>query len=86
MSTDSNETGEAAKDRNSPGTAPAAGHAAAQGEPKANAPKREAGHPDPAPETYSTEGAPTVAPGPAEEDDQREHDDRGLTTDAGSSD
>jgi hypothetical protein len=86
MSTGSNETEEAAKDRNSPGTAPAAGHAAAPAERKANAPEREAGHSDTAPETYPTEGAPTVAPGPAEEEDQREPDDRGLTTDAGSSD
>jgi hypothetical protein len=82
MSTGSNEAEEASKDHDSPGTAPAAGHAAAPAEPKANAPEREAGHPD----TFPAEGAPTIAPGPAEEEDQREHDDRGLTTDAGSSD
>jgi hypothetical protein len=86
MNNGSNETEEAAKDRNSPVTAPAAGHAAGPAEPEATAPEREAGHPDTGPETYPAEGAPTVAPGPAEEEDQREPDDRGLTTDAGSSD
>jgi hypothetical protein len=86
MNTGSNETEEAATDGNSSRTAPAAGHAAAPAEPEAKAPEREAGHRDTGPETYPAEGAPTIAPGPAEEEDQREHDDRGLTTDAGSSD
>ena len=86
MSTGSNETEEAGKGRNSAGAAPAAGHVAASAEPKVNAREPGAGLSDTAPDTYPAEGAATIAPGPAEEEDQREHDDRGLTTDAGSSD
>lgn len=86
MSTGSNELEEAVNDRNSPGTAPVPGHAAAPADRKENGPDRDANHLDATPKTYSTEGSPTIAPGPAEEENRREHDDRGLTTDTGSSD
>jgi hypothetical protein len=85
MSTGTNESEETVNDRNSPGTL-APGHAAVPAKPEANGPEPVAGHPVTAPETYPAEGDPTIAPGPAEEEDRREHDDRGLTTDAGSSD
>ncbi|MCB5290982.1 haloacid dehalogenase type II [Arthrobacter sp. SO3] len=71
---------------NSLGTAPVPGHTAAPAAPKAKGTDRATRHPDTAAETHPTEGFPTIAAGPAEEEDRREHDDRGLTTDTGSSD
>jgi hypothetical protein len=85
MSTGTNESEETVNDRNSRGSL-APGPAPVPANPKANGPEPVVGHPVTAPETYPAVGAPTIAPGPAEEEDRREPDDRGLTTDAGSSD
>lgn len=48
--------------------------------------ERDAGYADDASAGYQADRPYTIAPGPAEEEDRREHDDRGLTTDAESSD
>jgi 2-haloacid dehalogenase len=71
---------------NNPRTTPVPGQAAIPAGPKENTLDRDAGHPDTAAETYPAEGSPTITPGPAEADDRRGHDDRGLVTDTGSSD
>jgi hypothetical protein len=86
MSTGTNEPEEAVNDRNRPGTASVPEHAAAQAESNDNGADSDAGNPDLAAESYPAGGSPTIVPGPAEEEDRREHDDRGLITDTGSSD
>lgn len=47
---------------------------------------RDPGEPDFAADSYQATGHPAIPPGPAEEDNRKEHDDRGLTTDTGPSD
>ncbi len=47
---------------------------------------RDADHPDAASDSHQAERPHTITPGPAEEEDRREHDNRGLTTDTESSD
>jgi hypothetical protein len=86
MNTGMNEPEEAANNGSREEATPAPGNAADAVEPKNNGTDRDGGQAESAANHGPEERHPTITPGPAEEEDRREADDRGLTTDTGSSD
>ncbi|MEC5181519.1 hypothetical protein RCH07_002888 [Arthrobacter sp. CG_A4] len=86
MSTGTNKSDEAVTDRSRTEATPVPGQAADPADPKENGSDRDPGQPSTPAGGHESEGSRTIPPGPAEEEDRREHDDRGLTTDTGSSD
>lgn len=86
MSTGMNEPEEPVNDGSRPKAIPDPGHAAGPAGPKENGSDRAGGQPESATGNDPADGHRTITPGPAEEENRREADDRGLTTDTGSSD
>jgi len=86
MSTGTSEPEEAPNGGRRPKTVPVPRDAAGPSEPKEKGSDRDSGEPDFAADSYQADGHRTIPPGPAEEENSKEHDDRGLTTDTGSSD
>ena len=86
MSTRMNELEETLNDGSRPKAMPVTGHPAGPAGPKDGGSNREGGHPEAVTGSDPADGHRTITPGPAEEENRREADDRGLTTDTGSSD
>jgi hypothetical protein len=81
-----NEPEEAANDGSRPEATPVPGNAAEPADPKKNGTDRDGDQRGSTANHDPDAGYRTITPGPAEEEDSREADDRGLTTDTGSSD
>ena len=86
MNTRMNELEETLNDGSGPKAIPVTGHPAGPAGPKKNGSDRDGGQPEAATDNDPATGHQTITPGPAEEENRREADDRGLTTDTGSSD
>lgn len=86
MNTGMNEPEGAVDDGSRPQAAPVPAHASDPADTKDNGAGRDGSQPDASTGGDQAAGHPTITPGPAEEEDRREADDRGLTTDTGSSD
>lgn len=86
MGTGTNEPEETPNEGRGPQTTPVPRDAAAPLLPKEKELAPHPGAPDFAADSYQASGHPAIPPGPAEEDNRRDHDDRGLTTDTGPSD
>lgn len=86
MSTQMNEPEEPLNDGSRPKAIPVTGHPTGPTTPKEVGSDLDGGHPEAATDIDPADGHRTITPGPAEEENRREADDRGLTTDTGSSD